>query len=88
MTCASFVASDGPCKGTSLLTEAPTSCEVASCSDAPITLTTDFDCDSYKKGCLTNGRGCTSTASCDDVSIESSCLAVKSSDKNICTWAS
>lgn len=31
------------------------------CSDALETLSTDKDCDAFKKGCVTTGKGCTST---------------------------
>jgi hypothetical protein len=67
VTCATFVATDGPCKGTALLTETPTNCSAATCADAPITLTTNDECDKFKTGCVTNGRGCASSVNCKDV---------------------
>ncbi|CAD8071729.1 unnamed protein product [Paramecium sonneborni] len=88
ITCAQYVASDGPCVGTALQTETPTSCSAAKCSDAPLTLTTDTECDNYKKGCKTNGRGCGTAILCADVQNSSSCAAVKSGNNPICTWAS
>ncbi|CAD8156844.1 unnamed protein product [Paramecium pentaurelia] len=88
VTCAQYVASDGPCVGTALQTETPTSCSPAKCSDAPITLTTDAECEAYKSGCKTNGYGCGSTITCADVQSSTSCAAVKSGNSFICNWAS
>ncbi|CAK62361.1 unnamed protein product (macronuclear) [Paramecium tetraurelia] len=88
ITCAQYVASDGPCIGTALQTDTPTSCTAAKCSDAPITLTTDADCNSYKTGCKTNGHGCGASVACADVQSSSSCTAVKSGNDFLCAWAS
>ena len=67
MTCTTYIASDGPCKGTALLTAAPSSCSAAACTDASVTLNTDDLCDAWKTGCKTNGFGCMAVATCGDL---------------------
>ena len=77
ITCTKYVASDGPCVGTALQTQSPTNCSAAKCSDAPLTFTTDAECDFSKKGWRTNGNGCGSSTNieCKDLQTSSACAA-------------
>lgn len=44
-----------------------TTCRVTQCSDAPLTLKTNPDCDKFLTGCLTNLAGCVDpTTPCSD----------------------
>lgn len=57
MTCLGLIGSDGNCRGI----VNGTNCHLEGCSDAPETLVTDKDCNSYYLGCITKGRGCTTS---------------------------
>lgn len=55
--CANKKGSDGKCKG---VVEGKT-CTVVDCKDAPDTYSTDDECNKYKTGCFTTGKGCTTS---------------------------
>jgi len=52
VTCSALKGTDGICEGT----KGGNICTARVCNNA--TLVTDFDCNSYKKGCITTGKGC------------------------------
>lgn len=57
--CATYIASDGPCKGTAGTKTGP--CTPRICTEAPNNLVTDADCKKYHPTCSTTGYGCTVT---------------------------
>lgn len=57
-TCEGYIGSDGNCKGTS---DTDAKCAAKVCTDAESSNDTDDLCNSFKSGCITNGKGCVST---------------------------
>ncbi|CAD8107903.1 unnamed protein product [Paramecium sonneborni] len=53
--CSKKIGQDGQCKG---VVDGKT-CSVVECKDAPNTYSTNLDCEKYKSGCITTGKGCT-----------------------------
>lgn len=58
VTCATYIASNGPCKATTVGTIVG-NCAKRVCTEAPNTLKTDKECSDYHPDCYTTGYGCT-----------------------------
>ena len=57
-TCPTFIATNGPCKATTVGTvKGP--CAKRVCTEAPNSLATDAECKKYHPDCSTTGYGCT-----------------------------
>jgi hypothetical protein len=78
--CNSRIGSDGLCTiGTD------DKCKTRECNTAPISYSTNDECNSYVQGCITNGAGCSTVTlpQCSTYLMDSlTCLKLKGSDGN------
>ncbi|CAD8149880.1 unnamed protein product [Paramecium octaurelia] len=82
ISCANFMATDGPCKATVMDDFKISSCTKRVCNDAPNTLKTDIECQLYHPSCYTTGYGCSSIKKCDNIITQTAC------EENIsCSWS-
>ncbi|CAD8149529.1 unnamed protein product [Paramecium octaurelia] len=70
-SCPLFSATDRPCKGQSSNSVAP--CVALKCNEAPNNYDSDELCNIFKEGCVTNGYGCVSSVSCENIQTQQAC---------------